>query len=392
MKIAVIGDVLIDQYVEGVVERISPEAPVPVLKFTRSHTTSGGAGNVFENIRSLTSNVVLCTSSPHPPLKTRFVADGHYLLRVDHESDVVWNDNEQWRDADIIVVSDYNKGAITNSRWLTAKQARIIVDPKKDLSFYTGVWCIKPNRKEFEAFYGKWTTNDQLRGLMEDASRDLNIPHFIVTLGQDGVAYRGPTGWILIPSEAREVFDVTGAGDTFTAVLAYAVSQGLDMIDAIKLANKGSGVAVSHRGTYVITPADLNDGKKQTVVFTNGCFDVLHRGHIDYLKQSRQLGDKLIVGLNSDRSVRELKGSSRPINSQEDRKYILENLPFVDQVIIFDEPTPLNLIKQIQPDIITKGGDYQPENVVGYTIVPRTVILPFTEGQSTSSIIERARK
>jgi len=391
MKIAVIGDVLIDEYVYGVVERISPEAPVPVLKFSHSKEMPGGAGNVYENIKSLTLESVLCTSSTNPPRKTRCIADGYNLLRVDREQHPTWKHSDEWQTADIVVVSDYNKGAI-DGQWWRNTTARIIVDPKKDLFFYKGVWCLKPNRKEFETTFGKWTSLNQLQELMHNAAHELNVAHLIVTLGSEGVAYCGPTGWLSIPSEGQEVFDVTGAGDTFTAVLAYGISKNLDMVNAIKLANKAAGVAVSHRGTYVIQPTDIVVSQKQIIVFTNGCFDILHRGHIDYLKQSKQLGNKLIVGLNSDESIRQLKGQSRPVNCQEDRKYLLESFSFVDEVIIFDDPTPIRLIEQLQPDIITKGGDYTPDSVVGSNVVPAVVILPYITGYSTTSIIEKSKK
>lgn len=391
MKIAVIGDVLIDEYVYGIVERISPEAPVPVLKFSHSKEMPGGAGNVYENIKSLTSESVLCTSSFNPPRKTRCVADGYNLLRVDKEEHAAWQHSNEWQTAEIVVVSDYNKGAI-DGQWWRNTAARIIVDPKKDLFFYKDVWCLKPNRKEFETTFGKWTSLDQLQELMQQAAQRLNVVHLIVTLGSEGVSYYGPSGWLSIPSEAQEVFDVTGAGDTFTAVLAYGISKDFDIVNAIKLANKAAGVAVSHRGTYVIRPEDIVVPKKQITVFTNGCFDILHRGHIDYLKQSKQLGDKLIVGLNSDNSVGQLKGHGRPVTCQEDRKYLLENFSFVDEVIIFDDPTPIKLIQHLQPDIITKGGDYTPDSVVGSDIVSTVIILPYTTGYSTTSIIEKFKK
>lgn len=388
MKIAVVGDIIIDEYVHGSVERISPEAPVPILRYQRRETRHGGAQNVYENIRSLTPNVVLGTSNPLPPLKVRYVSHGHYLLRVDHDDrGGQWTSSINFDPDDIVVVSDYAKGAIPSFAPYT--QYKTIVDPKQSLEFYRGAWCIKPNEKEFHQFAGDWASDDELARLMDDARSALKVQHLIVTLGDKGVAYCGTeSSFLRIPSQAQQVFDVTGAGDTFTAVLAYACLNNYSMINSIELANRGAGVAVSHFGTYAVTPADLGFGKKETVVFTNGCFDILHRGHIEYLKASKDLGNVLIVGLNSDKSVQRLKGSGRPINNQDDRKYMLEQLPFVDQVIVFDEPTPRQLIETIRPDIITKGGDYKPEDVVGNDLA-NVVIVPYKGGYSTTSIVEK---
>ena len=384
--IAVIGDIILDKYIYGEATRLSPEAPVPVIKFKREETRSGGALNVFKNIKSLTDNVVMCTASDSPPIKTRIYSGNHYVARIDYEDqDHRWTTSDAALGADIIVVSDYNKGAVTLPLQFN-KGTKTIVDPKRSLDCYKNSWCLKPNAVEFSAWSGPWSNITELFGLMLAAKRDLNVEHLIVTLGADGVAYCG-TECVHFPSNATEVFDVTGAGDTFTATLAYAIDQGTSMIDAIKLANRASGVAVSHQGTYIIKPEDLDIGD---VVFTNGCFDLLHQGHIEYLKASKQLGKKLIVGINSDRSVRELKGASRPINDQDTRKLILESLKFVDQVIIFDGATPLEIIKQIQPDIVTKGGDYVEKEVVGYGIA-KVVIIPHT-GHSTTNTINRIKQ
>lgn len=388
-KISVIGDIIEDEYIYGICERISPEAPVPVVKFQNKETKPGGALNVFYNIKSLTDNVEFCTESSNPPKKTRVMANGHYLLRIDYEDqNCGWQTNPSYLESDIIVVSDYLKGAVETFSFPLTK--KLIVDPKRHLSFYKGAWCIKPNRKEFEQVVGKWNSYDELKSKMFESAKQFGFEHLIVTLGEDGVAYVNDQNFYHIPSDAQEVFDVTGAGDTFTAVLAYGVLTGMTVLDSIKLANRASGIAVKHHGTYIITKEDLGIINRKKKVFTNGCFDVLHRGHIEYLKASKQLGDYLIVGINSDSSVKRLKGPARPINNQEDRKYMLEQLGFIDQVIIFEEDTPYELIKKELPDLITKGGDYSVEDVVGNDLA-EVVIIPFTSGYSTTSIVKRIK-
>jgi D-beta-D-heptose 7-phosphate kinase/D-beta-D-heptose 1-phosphate adenosyltransferase len=385
MKIAVIGDLITDQYIYGTVERISPEAPVPILKFSQSKISSGGAGNVFQNIKSLTSDVVLCSSSNDIPIKTRFIADSHYLFRMDQESDSIkWSIDTSFINADIVVVSDYAKGCITVEVLNQLKNKISIIDPKRNLEFYKGMWCVKPNKKEFENTVGKWSSLNELELLMRFAKLEYNFTHLIVTLGAEGVAYYGPEGFVHINSEAKEVFDVTGAGDTFTAVLAYAICKDYTMLDAIKLANKAASIAVSHNGTYVIKLEDLNLTNNSNIIFTNGCFDILHPGHIKLLNECKKLG-KVIVGLNSDSSVKRLKGPLRPINSQEHRKAMLEALGF--EVQIFEEDTPIELIIKLKPSIIVKGGDYKKEEVVGHTLA-NVIMVPYDKGFSTTSIIE----
>ena len=383
MKIAVIGDIIIDEYVHGVVERISPEAPAPILNFKNVEIKHGGALNVFDNIKSLTDNVIMCTRNTSPPRKVRYMSNGHYMLRVDYDECGEWHNDTA--EADIVVISDYAKGAIVS--FTPYVGLKTIVDPKRDLSFYKGAWCLKPNAKEFSSYAGIWKSIIGLKTSMIEAREELNVSHLIVTLGENGVAYCGPNGiFEILKSEAQEVYDVTGAGDTFTAVLAYACSIEMDMIGAIKLANKAAGISVSHLGTYVITKRDLEINKK--VIFTNGCFDILHPGHIEYLKASRKLGDYLIVAINSDESVKRLKGDKRPINNEVIRAYMLTHLSFVDKVIIFDEDTPYEIIKKLKPDVITKGGDYEIASVVGRDLA-EVVIIPFVDSYSTTSIIER---
>lgn len=256
--IAIIGDIIIDEYIFGDSTRLSPEAPVPIVKHIKTEHRGGGSANVFNNVQSLTNDVLLCTHSDNPPKKVRIFSRGHYISRLDYEGHHIWELSPEYKSADIVIISDYNKGSITNIKDIPDLPKYTIVDPKKMLNHYSGAWCIKPNSAEFEQYAGKWESLDELYNLMALSISSLNITHLIVTLGPDGVAYMNNTGECEhIHSAASEVFDVTGAGDTFIAVLAYALDNNYQMIDAIKLANKAAGIAVSHLGTYVIKPSDI---------------------------------------------------------------------------------------------------------------------------------------
>tara|TARA_B100001287_G_scaffold185192_1_gene156222 strand:- start:153 stop:1280 length:1128 start_codon:yes stop_codon:yes gene_type:complete len=370
--IVVIGDILIDEYIYGTSTRLSPEAPVPVVKFVDKERKHGGAANVYNNIRSLTQNVQLVdvTNSEYP-VKQRIYADGHYVTRIDYEKEIDNSNLYDYVKQNVkdctVVLSDYNKGTLKNpQRIITALKENncyIIVDPKQDLKVYSGADIIKPNKKEYEEY---------------DTGTDANM---VVTLGKEGYMING----VVYPTTEQEVYDVTGAGDTFLAVMAYYIDRGNKLEHACKMANIAAGISVQHKGVYIVKPEDLN---LETLVFTNGCFDILHRGHIELLKESRMLGGRLVVGLNSDESVRRLKGKGRPINNQTDRKFLLESLEFVDEVIIFDEDTPYELIKKMRPDIITKGGDYESWSVVGGDLA-KVIIIPTVEGFSTTGMIER---
>lgn len=392
MSIAVYGDVIIDEYIYGTATRLSPEAPVPVVDYISSEVKMGGAGNVYKNILSLTPRVTMNTHAEDLPVKKRIFADGHYVTRVD-----VTPKKIEWvhtiTDADVIVFSDYNKGSYNAlykcdddiiQRFLDAKT---IVDPKIHLSKYSECWCLKPNKKEFEAYVKCSVNLNNLKSLMVSAYNELNIHHLIVTLGSDGVAhYSAETGYTHFPADKVDVSDVTGAGDTFTAVLAYAIDEGKTMLQAIAIANKAAGIAVKHHGTYVITPEDLGS-IKETVVFTNGCFDILHPGHIHILREAKKLGTHLIVAINSDESVKRLKGPTRPVNSISHRVDMIKSLEIADEVIVFNEDTPEELIKNIAPDIIVKGGDYNPQDVVGFDVA-KVVIIPTLGSYSTTNIIK----
>jgi D-beta-D-heptose 7-phosphate kinase/D-beta-D-heptose 1-phosphate adenosyltransferase len=325
--------------------------------------------------------------------KTRIVADGQCLLRLDEErlhssmGELVWKRSLDHAD-DIIVVSDYNKGAVCCAREIIAAHTgRVLVDPKRSFDNYFGAWLVKPNRREFEQFVGEFQDWDGLVERARESMAEHEIENMLVTLGADGMILVTQDGYSHVPSLAQEVFDITGAGDVVIAVVAYAVSQGKSLARAVEMANLAAARAVAHHGNYVVKPSDLERGIR---VFTNGCFDILHPGHISYLEASRALGDHLTVAINSDDSVRRLKGSDRPINSQEHRRQMLMSLRCVDDVVIFNDDTPANIIRRLDPDIITKGGDYTVEQVVGHDMGPQVVILPHT-GDSTTEMIQRIR-
>ena len=378
MKVAVIGDVIIDRYIYGTTERLSPEAPIPIVKQERVVDKPGGAGNLYENLISLGVDCDLVNLLAKPSIKTRVFCDGHYITRIDDDHiadhDVVWDiiRNIDFTGYDYVVLSDYNKGALDRSldiiQHINKFGCKVIVDPKRHVSKYQGAWLIKPNLKEYFDF--GFNTVVGLNTIVTSSSAE-------VTAHIDGKTYR-------IEPEQVEVADVTGAGDCFLATFVYGLTKGYSHRKCLELATRAATESVKHIGTYVLKLEDV----EHKVVFTNGCFDILHRGHIEYLEQSRKLGDKLIVGLNSDASVKRLKGDSRPINNEADRYKALKALRCVDEVYIFEEDTPYKLIKIVEPDIITKGGDYKPEEVVGNDLAD-VVILPYVENYSTTNIVSK---
>ena len=423
MTIQVIGDLILDQYISGTSKRLSPEAPVPVLINLETSYVAGGAANVARNLRSLGCEVELYGAVGEQPetktlcamladdginlrvisngsilttVKTRIMSGGHQLVRLDSENshaDLSPDITGALADAggtDIVVFSDYNKGVLARSNWLITQlpNSRVLVDPKRDLQHYRGAWLVKPNRKEFEELIGKFDTVEHMVELAKDAMYEYDITNLLITLGAEGMVLVTPTGYRGYESSAQEVFDITGAGDVVISVLAYALDHGIELERAVAMASRAAGRAVAHHGNYIVKQSDVT---QFGTVFTNGCFDILHRGHVEYLKQSRELGDRLVVGINSDASVQRLKGAGRPVNSQEDRRAVLEALDCVDQVIIFDEDTPEQLIRQVRPDVITKGGDYTANDVVGRDQVKAVVILPLVKDTSTSNIIDRIK-
>lgn len=395
----VIGDRIIDKYIIGTSDKLSPEAPVPIIQPLHELVCEGGASNVMANIRSFGSD-------PHhfihnvnqDTIKTRILANGHMICRIDEEEYIPFKPNMEYYNLSgqrTAIISDYNKGVVDSPEHiigqLNNRDIDIFVDPKKSFSRYSDAYAIKANKIEFENEIKAKYEDHTAAMFCLDLCKKYNFCHIVITLGSDGCfVYDGlcHKGY-RIYSEKKTVIDVTGAGDVFIAALAHYHEQGYHISEAAEFANKLAGISVGHLGTYVLSKDDIKEaGNKEIVVFTNGCFDVLHRGHIELLAKSKALGHKLIVGLNSDASVRRLKGSSRPINSQENRKIALDVISYVDDVIIFDEDTPYELIKKINPDIITKGGDYHITEVVGNGLA-KVVIIPTVEGYSSTNIIDR---
>lgn len=459
-SILVVGDVMLDRYWSGDAQRLSPEAPVPVVHIKTVNERPGGAGNVALNIAALGANVTLlgtlgdddtahrlldqltaagvqCDISTLPGRQTitklRVLCRHQQLIRLDFEEKypVLATDplpvlyKKHLKNSDLVVLSDYNKGTLTSASYFI-QQAKalgipVIVDPKgTDFERYRGADIITPNMKEFEEIVGPCQDEEDI---LQKAHAFLNqyaITSLLLTRGEQGMTLiQKDTECYHLPATAREVFDVTGAGDTVVATLATALAAHMPLQTAIKLSNIAAGIVVTKLGTASISAPELSlalseesamqsgivteeqlvalvsaarsHGKK--IVFTNGCFDILHAGHVTYLQQAKQLGDILIVGVNDDASVRALKGAGRPINTLPHRMAVLAGLGKVDWVIPFADATPERLLHAIQPDILVKGGDYLSHQVVGADIVltygGEVKVLGLIQDLSTTSLIER---
>jgi len=375
MKVLVIGDVIIDKYIYGTSTRISPEAPVPVITYIEEKETSGGAGLVYENLKSLGVDVEMYDTLEDHSVKTRIICDGHYITRIDEDKDADSNavlqriKQADFSAYDIVVLSDYDKGTLDNAKKIIKHinkfNCKVIVDPKRYAHDYEGAWLVKPNNSEYTKFeFDEWQGNI----ITTDAGHS-------VSATIDNKEYT-------IPVNNLEVADVTGAGDCFMAAFVYSLTKNYTHKKCLEIAVKGSTESVKHAGTYILKQEDVED----TVVFTNGVFDILHIGHLKLLRHAKTLGNRLIVGINSDSSVKRLKGDLRPINGEDTRKESLLELGFVDEVIVFEQDTPLEAITKLEPDIIVKGGDYTFDTVVGNHLA-KVVIFPTVEGHSTTRMI-----
>lgn len=449
---------MLDRYWQGPTSRISPEAPVPVVKVEQDELRPGGAANVALNAAALGSRVVLVglvgddaeaelladrlaahgVSSRFVPVpgsrtitKLRILSKHQQLIRLDFEdgflscdgSGILCNFEAALADAKVVVLSDYAKGVLRDAPALIgaacARGLPVVVDPKgSDFERYRGATLLTPNQSEFEAIVGRVVDDADLvaKGL---ALRDaLDLEALLVTRSEKGMCLlqRGHAP-VHLPTRTREVYDVTGAGDTVVAVLAAAMAAGESMHDAVALSNLAAGVVVGKVGTATVSPAELAMAMEEhlpiqrgavaedlllelvararaageRVVMTNGCFDILHAGHVTYLQQARALGDRLIVAVNDDDSVRRLKGETRPVNPLGARQTVLAALAAVDWVVPFSEDTPQRLICRICPDVLVKGGDYRIEDVAGGECVVaaggEVKILTFVPGHSTSGMI-----
>jgi D-beta-D-heptose 7-phosphate kinase/D-beta-D-heptose 1-phosphate adenosyltransferase len=462
-RVLVVGDVMLDRYWHGATSRISPEAPVPVVHVGQSEERAGGAANVALNIAALGAQARLlgvtgddeaATSletlmsgagiecrfqkiADTPTVtKLRVISRHQQLIRLDFEDGFAAIDShalvESFRQeldqCDVVVLSDYGKGTLADVEPLIALARAagkpVLVDPKAlDFSRYHGATLITPNMAEFELVAGACASEQEL---VEKGNRLLeqhDLDALLVTRGEHGMTLlrRGAPEFHL-PTQAREVFDVTGAGDTVISVLAAALAAGEDLPAATALANLAAGIVVGKLGTASVSVPELRrtaqhgqdagfgemnaeqlqiaveDARShgERIVMTNGCFDILHAGHVAYLAGARRLGDRLIVAVNDDASVKRLKGAGRPINSVERRMTVLAALESVDWVVPFTEDTPEQLICNIGPDLLVKGGDYRPEDIAGYDCVKRrggdVVVLGFEDGCSTSNIIDAIRQ
>lgn len=467
--ILVIGDCMIDRYIWGQVDRISPEAPVPVVRVEHDTATGGGAANVALNLAGLGVHAILCglvgedqaaadlrailyeqgidteglvEAADRPTtVKTRIMGSHRQMLRIDREEirPIGTKDLGVLREKittlmkqspAVVILSDYNKGTLSAEicalaiASATAGKIPVLVDPKgADYTKYHGATAILPNRGELSQATA--VAGDDLDALLAAGAKlkqELSLQAIVVKLGDLGVAFLDEEGsYRRIPAQAQDVFDVSGAGDTVVATFGASLAAGHTLADAAYLANLAGGIVVGKVGTAPVHSSELlaaltpknaahasekivsldtliNQVKEwrdmhRTLVFTNGCFDLLHPGHVAYLEAARNLGDYLVVGLNTDESVRRLKGADRPVMLQDDRSNVLAALASVDRVVLFDDDTPLALINALKPDVLAKGADYQEHEVVGYEEVKswggEVRIIPLVEGSSTSLIIQR---
>ena len=467
-SVLVIGDVMLDRYLMGSVSRISPEAPVPVVLLKQTEDRAGGAANVAANLSGLGLKTImvgcigqdetgqtltkmiaqaniktdyLLQSSQRPTVaKTRVMSGNQQIVRIDDESSASFTQTETShllknieaalaQNPSIVILSDYAKGVLNDEVCKTviarciALNIPVIADPKgQDYSKYQGATALTPNKKETAEACGVAThETEKLLQAAEKLKACLGLTFLAVTRGEEGISLLNGNQHQHIPAAAKQVFDVSGAGDTVISTLAAGLIHGLNPHDALQLANIAAGIVVGKVGTMPVNQAELlkvlmvEEGQsqadkictleqlvaqvkawkanKQKIVFTNGCFDLLHAGHVTYLEAAKKTGDKLVLGLNTDRSVRALKGASRPVVVEHDRARVLAALESVDAVILFDEDTPLALINAIQPNVIVKGDDYAKDQVVGGKEVESwggsVALIPLVQGRSTSNLIKK---
>jgi len=466
-RVLVLGDLMIDEYLWCETDRISPEAPVPIVDVRSDDIRLGGAGNVINNLRALGAGVwaasvvgddadgmrlramldeidipvegVMTVPERRTARKTRVLASNQQIIRIDRESrEGIPQEFEKALidyvrlhigEVQVVLLSDYGKGVLTVTliqeviRMCHAHAVPVVIDPKgDDYTKYRGATLVTPNRKEAQAAARMQIVDEQSLVTIGTRLREqLDLEALAITRSEEGMSLFLRDGQhLVLPTRAREVYDVSGAGDTVTVMFGLALACRLSMQDAAEAANVAAGVVVGKVGTSTvglqellaavgsrhadadrkITPAALLKnilaGERQRgrkVVFTNGCFDLLHVGHVKYLEAARQCGDLLVLGLNSDDSIRRLKGPGRPLIGQDERAHILAALSCIDYVVIFDEDTPLSLITELKPDVLVKGGDYTPEGVVGRDLVEsyggHVELITFVDGRSTTNIINK---
>ena len=471
-KILVVGDVMLDRYWTGDSQRISPEAPVPVVKISGLDDKVGGAANVARNIAHLDGKVTLMgiigddengerlnqlladesveskllVQNDQPTIaKLRVISRQQQVVRLDfeesfatqHARSLVESFKAELANHEFVVFSDFNKGSlqfVTEMIKLARDAGKtVLIDPKsKDLSTYAGASVITPNKTEFVAAGGQVESEEAIVQSAHRIMQDCHIDSILLTRSEQGMSAITKNNKVDMPAQVLEVSDVTGAGDTVIATLAMMMASGLELADAAKIANLAAGIVVSKLGAATVSPEELYQvvnkqlfSSKQShyqtpfeavlqhikfakqsgerIVFTNGCFDILHAGHVHYLEQARALGDRLVVGLNNDASITRLKGEGRPVNPLEQRATVISGLASVDWVIPFGDinddefdDTPYRLIEQIAPDVLVKGGDYTPESIVGADLVQQrggeVAVIEFVDGCSTTKIIEKIKQ
>lgn len=468
IRVLCVGDIMLDKFVYGHVDRISPEAPIPVFSIKDERVMLGGAGNVMRNLVSLGGHTTLVSvigndkvghevaamvgkeanvlpllvteSNRITTTKTRYVAGTHQVMRADNEvlgaitedtaRKIIDNVTSEMENVDVVIISDYGKGLLTRNvlhqiiQSANEKKKPVLVDPKsRDFGMYYGATIVSPNLHELSnAVHHELKSDADITQAAEKLISNFNIANVLVTRSKEGMTLVTNAGEAHnIKARAQEVFDVSGAGDTAIATLALGIASGLSFLDSATVANIAAGVVVGRIGTATIAAQDLKtelfvhektsgthkiltltDAKiyserwkreGKIVGFTNGCFDLMHSGHLAILNGTKSQCDKLIVGVNSDASVKQLKGANRPINSEIERALLLASLSVVDMVIIFSEDTPLKLIETLKPDVLSKGADYEKHQVVGHEIVEsyggKVVLVPLKEGYSTTNIIKK---
>ncbi|MCW2257922.1 D-beta-D-heptose 7-phosphate kinase/D-beta-D-heptose 1-phosphate adenosyltransferase [Providencia alcalifaciens] len=461
--VLVVGDVMLDRYWHGQANRISPEAPVPVVKVNMVEERPGGAANVAMNIASLGANSRLVGLTgiddaakaltetlnavkvrcdfvaipTHPTItKLRVLSRNQQLIRLDFEEGFDNVDVQPMLERieqalphiGALVLSDYAKGALSQVQKMIALANKagvpVLIDPKgSDFERYRGATLLTPNMSEFEAIVGSCRDNQDVEEKGMKLLESLDLTALLITRSEQGMSLiRRNEAPLHLPTEAQEVYDVTGAGDTVIGVLAASIASGRPLHEACALANAAAGVVVGKLGTSTVSPIELENAirgradngfgvmdesqlkqavanarqRGESVVMTNGCFDILHAGHVTYLANARKLGDRLIVAVNSDASTRRLKGETRPVNPLEQRMIVLGALESVDWVVPFEEDTPQRLISEVLPDVLVKGGDYRPEEIAGSEEVwaagGEVRVLNFEDGISTTNIIKNIMK
>ena len=462
-KVFVIGDVILDKYSIGSVSRVSPEAPVPIVNLKNEKHVLGGAANVAANISSLHNPVVLfgvigqdkagalveeelvnhgienCLASSSMVFtntKTRIIGNNQQIARIDEndriklttelKNKIINSIESRISECGVLIISDYNKGVcsfdLCQALINLAREHRIIVivDPKgNNWEKYRGAFLITPNVKELSDFCQSEVTNDDksIESICRAISEKGLSKYLLITRSEKGMTlFSSETGSVRhYKAIAREVFDVSGAGDTVVATIGSSLNEGVSISESVKIANIAAGIVVQKVGTSTVSKEELNiqlslsndEGKVlldiskaisiierwkangDTVVFTNGCFDIIHVGHVKLIKECSHLGDHLVIAINSDSSIKKLKGPDRPINRQEDRAFLLSCITGVDLVLIFNEETPKEILRMIKPDVLVKGSDYSIESVIGKEFAKKTVLVKLTDGFSTTRMIEK---